>query len=80
MVVEGAFVLSKIRKMATADGAISRRYNNVELLVPPGATNDDLHFALLDGNAVDVVRDGENLVAGDGRGFIDGHMYERAGR
>lgn len=35
--------------MAKADGAVSRRFNDVELLVPPDATNADLHFALLDG-------------------------------
>jgi len=38
--------------MAKSDGALSRKYNDVELLVPPNATNADLHFALLDGQTI----------------------------
>lgn len=49
---EGRFALPRIREMAKADGAVSRKYNDVELLVPPNATNADLHFALLDGNTI----------------------------
>jgi hypothetical protein len=52
VVGEGRFLLPKIRAMAKADGAVSRKYNDVELLVPPDATNADLHFALLDGNTI----------------------------
>src|SRR5215510_7964553 len=52
VVGEGRFSLPKIRAMAAADGAVPRRYNDVELLVPPRATVDDLHFALLDGNTI----------------------------
>src|SRR5215510_13416622 len=49
---EGRFSLAKIRSMAKGDGAISRRYNDVELLVPPNAGALDLHFALLDAQTV----------------------------
>lgn len=49
---EGRFLLPRIREMAKADGAVARKYNDVELLVPPNATNADLHFALLDGNTI----------------------------
>ncbi|MBL8177193.1 MAG: hypothetical protein JNK48_21140 [Bryobacterales bacterium] len=49
---EGRFLLPHIREMAKADGAVSRKYNDVELLVPPNATNTDLHFALLDGHTI----------------------------
>ncbi|MBS1827451.1 MAG: hypothetical protein JST93_19200 [Acidobacteria bacterium] len=49
---EGRFLLPRIREMAKADGALSRKYNDVELLVPPNATNADLHFALLDGHTI----------------------------
>jgi hypothetical protein len=52
VVGEGRFQLPKVRAMAKADGAVSKRYNDVELLVPPGATNEDLHFALLDGQTI----------------------------
>lgn len=52
VVADGGFGLAKIRKMALADGAIVRRFNGVEMLVPPGASNDDLHFALLNGNTI----------------------------
>jgi len=52
VVGEGRFALPKIRAMAKADGAISRKYNDVELLVPPNATNADLHFALIDGATI----------------------------
>lgn len=47
VIAEGRFALGKVRQMAKADGAVARRYNEVELLVPPNATNADLHFALL---------------------------------
>ncbi|MBL8232225.1 MAG: hypothetical protein JNL98_27265 [Bryobacterales bacterium] len=49
---EGRFQLAKVRAMAKADGAVTKRYNDVELLVPPGATNDDLHFALVDSQTI----------------------------
>ncbi len=52
VVGEGRFLLPKIREMAKSDGAVSRKYNDVELLVPPNATNTDLHFALLDGHTI----------------------------
>ncbi|MBI3682566.1 MAG: hypothetical protein HY235_19485 [Acidobacteria bacterium] len=52
VIAEGRFSLSKVRAMAMADGAVSRRYNDVELLVPPNATSTDLHFALIDGNTI----------------------------
>lgn len=52
VVGEGRFQLPKVRAMAKADGAVSKRYNDVELLVPPGATNEDLHFALVDGQTI----------------------------
>src|SRR5262249_58426461 len=52
VVGEGRFSLPKIRAMAAADGAVPRRYNDAELLVPPRATVDHLHFALLDGNTI----------------------------
>jgi hypothetical protein len=62
---EGRFALPKIRAMAKSDGAVSRKYNDVELLVPPNATNADLHFALVDG---------ATILCGDGtsvKGAID---------
>lgn len=49
---EGRFQLPKVRAMAKADGAVTKRYNDVELLVPPGATNEDLHFALVDSQTI----------------------------
>jgi hypothetical protein len=52
VVGEGRFALAKVRAMAKSDGAVSRRYNDVELLVPPDATNADLHFALLDAQTI----------------------------
>lgn len=52
VVGEGRFSLPKIRAMAKADGAVSRKYNDVEMLVPPNATNADLHFALIDGATI----------------------------
>lgn len=52
VVGEGRFLLPKIRAMAKADGAISKRYNDVELLVPPNAGTLDLHFALLDSQTI----------------------------
>lgn len=71
VVADGSFALAKIRKMAAADGAITRRFNNVEMLVPPGATNDDLHFALLDGNTI-LFGDGSSV-----KGAID--RWQRPG-
>jgi hypothetical protein len=62
---EGRFALPKIRAMAKADGAVSRKYNDVELLVPPNATNADLHFALVDGSTI-LVGDGTSV-----KGAID---------
>ncbi|MCS7024833.1 MAG: hypothetical protein NZV14_08525 [Bryobacteraceae bacterium] len=52
VVGEGRFHLAKVRAMAQADGAIGKRYNDVEILVAPGATNEDLHFALLDTHTI----------------------------
>ncbi|MBI3207420.1 MAG: hypothetical protein HYZ37_00785 [Candidatus Solibacter usitatus] len=52
VVGEGRFALARIREMAKADGAVARRYNGVELLVPPDATNGDLHFALVDAQTI----------------------------
>ncbi|MBI4910192.1 MAG: hypothetical protein HY820_41625 [Acidobacteria bacterium] len=52
VVGEGRFALAKIRAMAKSDGAISKRYNDVELLVPPNAGTLDLHFALLDSQTI----------------------------
>lgn len=52
VVGEGRFSLGKIRAQAKADGAVSKRYNDIELLVPPHAGNLDLHFALLDSQTV----------------------------
>lgn len=62
VVAQGRFELSKIRRMATADGAVSRRYNDVELLVPSGAANEDIHFALLDTTTI-VFGDGTSVKA-----------------
>lgn len=62
VIAEGRFLLSKIRKLAVADGAISRRYNDVELLVAPEAGNQDVHFALLDGNTI-LFGDGASVKA-----------------
>ncbi len=52
VVGEGQFSLAQVRAMAKADGAVSRRFNDVEMLVPPNATNADLHFALLDATTI----------------------------
>ncbi|HUQ90152.1 MAG TPA: hypothetical protein VM120_00645 [Bryobacteraceae bacterium] len=52
VVGEGRFALAKVRAMAKSDGAVSRKYNDVELLVSPDATNADLHFALLDAQTI----------------------------
>ncbi|MBV6433501.1 MAG: hypothetical protein IANPNBLG_03679 [Bryobacteraceae bacterium] len=62
VVGEGRFSLPRIRAMAKADGAVSRRYNDVELLVPPNATPFDLHFALLDGQTI-LFGDGSSVKA-----------------
>jgi hypothetical protein len=70
VVGEGRFSLTKIRAMAKADGAVSRRYNDVELLVPPDATPFDLHFALLDGQTI-LFGDGSSV-----KGAID--RWQRA--
>ncbi|MCC6392805.1 MAG: hypothetical protein IT167_19565 [Bryobacterales bacterium] len=70
VVGEGRFSLPKIRAMAKADGAVSRRYNDVELLVPPDATPFDLHFALLDGQTI-LFGDGASV-----KGAID--RWQRA--
>lgn len=52
VIADGKFALPKIRAMASADGAVARRYNDVELLVPANATNHDLHFALLNATTI----------------------------
>src|SRR5262249_47323969 len=52
VVGEGRFSLPKIRAMAKADGAVSKRYNDVELLAPANAAPHDLHFALLDSQTI----------------------------
>lgn len=52
VVGEGRFALNKIRQMAKADGAVSRRYNDIEILVPPNATTEDLHFVLIDSHTI----------------------------
>lgn len=62
VVGEGRFSLSKVRNMAKVDGAISKRYNDVELLVPPGASNADLHFALVDSQTI-LFGDGTSVKA-----------------
>lgn len=62
VVGEGQFSLAQVRAMAKADGAVSRRFNDVELLVPPDATNADLHFALLDATTI-LFGDGTSVKA-----------------
>ncbi len=57
---QGRFQLAKIRAMAKSDGAVSRRYNDVELLVAPNASNQDLHFALLEEQII-LVGDGASV-------------------
>jgi hypothetical protein len=54
---QGRFQMAKIRALAKADGAVSRRYNDVELLAAPNASNQDLHFAFLEDQII---------LAGDG--------------
>lgn len=76
VVADGRFLLSKIRASAVSDGAVTRRYNGVEMLVPPDATNDDLHFALLDGNTI-LFGDGLSVKGAIDRWQRPGNWYGR---
>jgi hypothetical protein len=63
VIAQGHFQLSKIRTLATSDGAVSRRYNDVELLVPGGgAANEEIHFALIDASTI-LFGDGVSIKA-----------------
>lgn len=52
LLLSGNFELSRLRKLATTEGAKVTSYKGVEIAAPPGANMGDPHLAWIDGSTV----------------------------